>query len=322
VKRAASLLLFLACWLGATAAHAHAFTPFVLELRERDGGTFDAELRRPLGQEPPAVELPANCTLLSDAPDRTISRCPELRGAKVVARAMGPNELLVRVHFLDGATTSAALRHDGDAFVVPLAPPPTSAGIATFVALGVHHIFAGLDHLAFLVVLVLLVHARAARRGVGPIAAALTAFTVAHSITLALAAFDVLRLAPSLAEPLIALSVVMLAAELARGPRARSVLARRPAVAAFAFGLLHGTGFATGLGAAGVPRAELPLALLGFNVGVELGQLAFVAVTLTLLALARRVPVASLVTRPRLVGYATGALAAGWTIERLGEVLR
>ncbi len=303
-------------------AQAHAFTPSVLELRELEGGAFDAELRRPLGQEPVTLELPAGCTLLSDGADRSVSRCPKLVGARFTVHDLGPNELLVRVHRRDGSVTTASLRHEGDAFVVPTVEAPHASTLA-FVALGARHILGGFDHLAFLGALVVLVVTRARRRApFGPLAAALTAFTLAHSVTLALAAFDVVRVPASLAEPLIALSIVVLAAELARGRASRSALARHPALAAFAFGLLHGTGFATGLAEAGVTRTELPRALLGFNVGVELGQLAFVALVLAALALARKLPLASALARPRLVGYATGALAACWTIERLSEVVR
>lgn len=158
-------------------------------------------------------------------------------------------------------------------------------------------------------------------RRLGPLAAAITAFTLGHSLSLAAATLGWLIVPAPPVEASIALSIVVLAAELARPPgRGLRLTARHPRAVAAAFGLLHGLGFAGALREIVLPQEDAPLALLGFNVGVELGQLAFIAVVRTALrVLARLAPLPA--TTPRLAAYTTGTLAACWTIERLGAVL-
>lgn len=313
MRLAVAILALLATVLVGRSAQAHAFTPFVLELRERAGGAFDAELRRPAGQASPVVQLPVECTVLGDTADRWTARCPHLRGAAIGVTGLDVAEVLVRAHFEDGSVTTGVLRHDGETFVVPV-PSPTR-DLATYAALGARHVLGGLDHLAFLLVLTALVVKR--RRPGRVLAGTITAFTVAHATTLGLVAFDVVRVPTTFTEPLIALSIAVLAAELVRG---RTPRGPRPIVAAFGFGLVHGTGFASGLADLGLARAELPRALLGFHVGVELGQLAVVVGVAIALAAVRRIVRPTVA--PRFVGYATGALAAAWTLERMGEMVR
>jgi hydrogenase/urease accessory protein HupE len=180
---------------------------------------------------------------------------------------------------------------------------------------GVGHILAGADHLLFVLGLLLLV------RGAGALVRTVTAFTLAHSLTLALAVTAAVRLPPAPVEAAIALSLVLLAAELARPPGdAPPTLARRrPSLLAFAFGLLHGFGFAGGLRALRVPAGDLPFALLGFNLGVEAGQLAFVAVALALVPLAKRLRAPSLA---RVPAYVIGAMGAFFCIERVAALWR
>src|SRR5262249_1048752 len=144
----------------------------------------------------------------------------------------------------------------------------------------------------------------------------ITAFTVAHSITLSLATLNLLHVPSRAAEAVIALSIVFLAVELARQPQQATWAWRHPWAVAFAFGLLHGFGFAGALAEIGLPPGEIPLALLGFNAGVEIGQLLFVAAVIGALALARRL-------RPNwpswiraAVVYSIGSLASWWCFER------
>lgn len=309
----AGLLVLL---VGAPVA-AHGFVPLVLELRERGDGIWESELRSSPEREGaiPAIELPAACTALSHDETHTRAHCPTFRGEAIATHGLdGHTELLVEVRFLDGTTASGSIHRDGESFVVPAEKDTTPLG--GWIALGARHILGGLDHLLFVAALFFLVRTRRA------LALSLTAFTVAHSVTLGLGALAIVRMPPPVVEALIALSIVFLAAELAQRRVRRTWTARWPWVVAFAFGLLHGAGFTSGLEEAGLERAHVVRALFGFNVGVELGQLAFVLALAAIVFALRRVPLARLLTRPRFVGYASGALAFAWTLERVGGMLR
>lgn len=181
----------------------------------------------------------------------------------------------------------------------------------TYLGLGFTHILFGFDHLLFVVALVLLIG------GWRRLIATVTAFTIAHSITLAATTLGLVSVARKPVEICIALSIVLVAREILRPPDAEPTLARRaPALIAFAFGLLHGFGFAAALAEIGLPVGEIPLALFAFNVGVEFGQLAIVAATLA--AVAAIVRLASTWQRPTTVAgaYAIGAVASAWLIQR------
>jgi hydrogenase/urease accessory protein HupE len=190
--------------------------------------------------------------------------------------------------------------------------PITITGIRTYVRLGVEHILFGIDHLLFVLCLLLLV--RDIRRLLGTI----TAFTLAHSITLAAATLGFVRVSATPVEATIALSIVFLASELVRGEAGRSAVTRSyPWLVAFSFGLLHGLGFAGALAEIGLPQGEIPLALFAFNVGVELGQLAFITAVLLLARLVRVVPLRLPAWAPDTAGYAIGAMASFWVFSRL-----
>jgi hydrogenase/urease accessory protein HupE len=186
------------------------------------------------------------------------------------------------------------------------------ATVTDFLRQGIEHILSGPDHLLFVFGLLLLA------RSPWMLVKTITSFTVAHSLTLAAATLGYVNLPAAPIEILIALSIVFLGAEIIRARQgATSIAIRNPWVLAFAFGLLHGFGFAGALSAAGLPPARVPLALVSFNIGVEIGQLVFVA----LLALAgfavRRVGIAW----PRRAGlvpaYLVGSLGAFWLLQRI-----
>lgn len=180
-----------------------------------------------------------------------------------------------------------------------------------FLKLGVEHIWTGVDHLLFVAGLVFV--AGSLRR----IAFTITGFTMAHSLTLALAALGMVRLPPPAVEAVIALSIVFLAVEIAKGPR-HTLTWRQPVFVAACFGLLHGFGFAAVLGQIGLPQTGLVVALLAFNLGVELGQLAFVAAIYALLhAVSGRLGAEAFLRTQRLAAYAVGILASYWMFERL-----
>jgi hydrogenase/urease accessory protein HupE len=177
--------------------------------------------------------------------------------------------------------------------------------------LGVGHILTGLDHLLFVAGLLLIV------AGFTRLLKAITAFTVAHSVTLGLAALGVVDVPPTPVEAVIALSIVFLAVELAQHHRGADRLTyRKPWLVASAFGLLHGFGFAGTLTRIGIPAGDIPLALLSFNLGVEAGQLCFIAAVLALVYSLRTLEIAPpRWTRP-IPAYALGSFASFWFLER------
>jgi len=177
--------------------------------------------------------------------------------------------------------------------------------------MGIAHIFGGFDHLLFVLGLVLLVSS-AAR-----LVKTITAFTLAHSLTLGLATLGLVRVPQAPVEAAIALSIVFLARELIERRRGNPSLAtRRPWLMSFGFGLLHGFGFAGALSAVGLPQGDVPLALAGFNAGVEVGQLLFVSAALLVFAGARRVADRTPVWVRTAPAYGIGSVAAFWMIAR------
>ncbi len=154
--------------------------------------------------------------------------------------------------------------------------------------------------------------------GFGELFKAVTAFTVAHSITLALATLDVIRVPSAPTEAIIALSILFLAAEIVHKHNGQiGITERWPWVIAFLFGLFHGLGFAGALSEIGVPQTEVPLALFMFNVGVETGQLLFIAAVMSLVWLLQRLHLSAPPTAWRILPYSIGGLAAYWTIDRV-----
>jgi hydrogenase/urease accessory protein HupE len=252
---------------------------------------------------------------------RTIRRAEGITGQTVSIEGLSATatDVLVRIESLGGATQTERLSPTKTTFVVQTAPGAWEVA-ATYLRLGIEHILFGFDHLLFVLALVILV--RDWRR----VAITVTAFTVAHSFTLAAATLGYLNVAGPPVEAAIALSIVLIAVEIVNARYGKpSLTARLPWLVAFGFGLLHGLGFAGALAEVGLPHHAIPLALLFFNLGVEIGQLAFVAAVLTMGWLLYRA--ASLRFQPALVqrtfnrldvtaAYAIGAVAAYWLIER------
>jgi hypothetical protein len=224
---------------------------------------------------------------------------------------------LMRLEHADGTRRSAVLPPDELAWTVPAQPNVREVAVS-YTALGIEHIWRGFDHLLFVAGLVFL--ARTRRR----ILLGVTGFTVAHSITLSLAALGVVHVPIALIEALIALSIVFLARELALRD-ASSFAHRFPIAVSLVFGLLHGLGFAGALDAIGLPASDVAMGLIGFNVGVEIGQIAFIAALLASLQIWR-----AGIDRARLTGggtfgallpsgtagYLLGVPATFWTLER------
>ena len=304
----------------ATGAAAHELTMAEMELRQISAGDFlwqwTASGARPAAQELTPV-WPEGCSTGSDPDSANLLRCGEggLRGTMAVD-GVGKrySAAMVRVLWLDGQ------RH---VYTITAAQPRVrlygsaddERGMGeiaqAYTVLGVEHILTGYDHLLFVLALLFLVGFN--KRLVWTI----TAFTAAHSVTLALAALGLLTLRSAPVEATIALSIVLVAGE---ALHTRQTLARRwPALVAFLFGLVHGLGFAGALKEIGLPQNHLSVALLTFNVGVELGQLLVVGLAYLLYRALTRSPRFAVGRAPAL--YAIGAVAAYWSIGRVVGVL-
>jgi len=222
-------------------------------------------------------------------------------------------DVLVRVQLRDGEHTTT-LVHPSQPWIEIAARSGPLAVAGAFLLHGIEHILLGYDHLLFVLALVLIV------RSTRVLVWTITSFTLAHSITLALAALGVVHVPGPPVEATIALSILLLACEIVRLRRGQSGLtARWPWVVAFTFGLLHGFGFAGALSQIGLPQGDIPLALFAFNVGVEIGQLAFIAAVLTVTAAAKRLALPIWITRNAypVTTFVIGSLAAFWFIERV-----
>jgi HupE / UreJ protein len=353
-----SILLFL---LFVSSAFAHEVRPAYLELRQTGPGTYAALWKVPGQGENMRlglyVELPAGCTNVT-APRAsmannafterwTVKRAGGLTGGTIHIAGLTATmtDVLVRMERLDGTTQVTRLTPSAPSFVVEAAPRALAVA-RTYLALGVEHILLGIDHLLFVLGLLLIVGQRW-----GLLLKTITAFTLAHSITLALATLGFVHVPQAPVEAVIALSIMFVASEILRMPsagfngfnplqgltgrsveasssatprrelkrtevRAPSLTARAPWVVAFTFGLLHGFGFAGALSEVGLPQNSVPLALLFFNVGVEIGQLLFVAAAITFIAALGRVRITWPKWTEAIPPYAIGACAAFWTIQR------
>jgi hypothetical protein len=332
VIRAAVLALVLAPAFAGVAG-AHSFDPALLDLRERGGGIYDVVWKSPppqgaagpLRQLVPVFGQACRRVGEASAPSAEgegvvlgvvffrIDCGPNgLRGQTigVAGLAQHPSDVVLRLQWADGSLMTSILRSGADAFTVPGtgAGAPLGTVIRRYGELGVEHILIGTDHLAFVLGLLLLV------KGWGRLLGTITAFTVAHTITLALAVLGLVHVPPGPVEAMIAISIVLVAVEALRPPDAPPDLAhRRPWLVAFLFGLMHGLGFAGVLTELGLPPDRVPAALLAFNGGVELGQLAFVAVMIGPVLWLRRMPRAV----QAVPAYAIGAVAVAWTLERI-----
>lgn len=316
----------------AHSAQAHRFAPSLLKVTEIADQQYSVVWKTP-AQGTSAIPLrplwPESCEITNSSPahmegtGKVISwqmRCPELGEDGLVGDTLGIDGLganqasaMVMVSLLDGRNYQQVLNAEQAQFVIPA---ESSAGevMTDYSLLGMEHIWGGLDHLLFVFGLLLLVG------GGTRLVWTITAFTVGHSITLSLVTLGFFDYPVALVEFIIALSIFVLAVELTRASK-HDMLWRNPWWLAGGFGLLHGMGFAGALAETGLPQDNVPLALLFFNVGIEIGQLAFIAVVLGIWLLIRK-PLAPWQDRLLPIPiYILGALSAMWCIERGLEVL-
>lgn len=326
LRPALAVLAVLLVSLAPDVAAAHEVRPGFLELREQSDGSYSMLWKQPSGGEIEiriAPVFPEGCRLATRdrqqvTPGALISRgtlvCKDGLAGKSIAIAgleTTITDVLVRVHHADGRLESHVLR--------PASTSVTLGGVTSkgqlawnYFGLGIEHILLGVDHLLFVLGLLLIVADR------WTLVRTITAFTVAHSITLGVATLGYVS-APTL--PLnvaIALSILFLGPEMVRAWRGEtSFTIENPWVVAFAFGLLHGFGFASGLSTTGLPQSEIPFALLMFNLGVEAGQLAFVLLVLLLERSFRVLQIHWPRFAQLLPAYTVGGLGAYWTLQRV-----
>lgn len=334
MNRAVAKLLglgLLALLLMTMPSAAHESQPCLLNLRQLDNATWQLNWRTPPGRGavyPVSLELPQDWEVLEASAVRSMTDY-DLQVQMLKLPPGGVNgslisfpglkgivtEVFVRLQRLDGTQFSAVVRST-DPQVVLKGARRWHETAGEFIALGCQHILAGPDHLLFVFGLLLIVDSRRT------LLKTITAFTLAHSITLALASLGLVNIPRAPVEASIALSIMFLGPEILRVRRGESSLTiRQPWIVAFVFGLLHGFGFASGLSLAGLPRVEIPLGLLSFNIGVELGQILFVSAVLLLGFALRSLRVKMPQRLQGAPAYIVGCAGAFWFIQRTYQII-
>ncbi len=325
MARASSRYLFLWSLLFITPAFAHEVRPAYLELREEKPGEFSVLWKTPmLGDARLALtpEFSGDAKAASPVITRTppgaalqtwTLRALALRGQSLRIRGLERTitDTLVRIQFADGTSWMHRLTARQPTVTIP-SQASRLAVSGVYFKLGIEHILGGIDHLLFVLALILIT------RGGWKLVKTVSAFTLSHSITLTAATLGFVHVPQRPVEAMIALSIVFVAAEILQGYRGRVGIAMRaPWVVAFAFGLLHGLGFAGGLSDAGLPQGHIPLALLFFSGGVETGHLLFVSAVIGAIAMGRRIHVPLPPWVKMAPPYAIGSVAMFWVIQRI-----
>ena len=314
----------LALW--PTSARADELRPAYIEMTEQSPGQWvllwKASTNSRLGQTGEII-IPENCRIDGE-PRREYSgsniltrlalRCDGSVQGKIIGLKgleLSTTDALVRIAPIDSPMQTLRLTPDQPA--ASLAKPSVISNVAaTYTILGFEHILLGFDHLFFVLALVLLL------KGGWLVAKTVTAFTIAHSLTLVGSTLGLLSLPPQPVEAVIALSIIFLAVEVVKSrPDDIRLSERFPWIVAFLFGLLHGFGFAGALAEIGLPEGDVPLALLTFNLGVEIGQLAIVAVALAALHILRKFQIHWLHPTKTAMAYGIGIIATYWFVERM-----
>lgn len=317
-----------------TAAGAHETRPAYLEIKEINPAQYSVLWRTPVlsGMRLPVVlKFPDDVLNITDPVVQELAdslverRTIQAEGGTLAGKRIEfpglqatITDVLVRVQTLDGVHSTTLVKPSQPWIEISVSNGPLSVAGAYLVH-GIEHIIFGVDHLLFVLALVLIV------RSYRVLLLTITSFTVAHSVTLALATLGVVHVPGPPVEAVIALSILLVAVEIIRQEHGQSgMTARWPWVVAFSFGLLHGFGFAGALTQLGLPQSDIPLALFTFNVGVEIGQLAFIGAVLGVIALAKRIEFTRVLDRYALPAatYTIGALAAFWFLQRLAGFWR
>lgn len=323
----ARLLFLLTVLLSVAGAQAHESRPAYLEIKETGAGVYSVLWRTPVLS---GMRLPVALRFSSGITNRSEPVIQQLSDSLLERRVIGTSpagiagqriefvglqatitDVLVRVQRLDGSGTTT-LVHPSRAWIELPAQQSRWSVAGEYARLGIEHILFGIDHLLFVLALLIIT------RGTLRLIKTVTAFTLAHTITLGLATLGFVHVPQRPVEAAIALSIVFVAMEIIHARRGvPGITARAPWIVAFTFGLLHGFGFAGALSEVGLPAGHIPEALLFFNVGVELGQLMFIAVVLGVMAVIRRVRIPLPPWTELVPPYAIGSVAMFWVIQRV-----
>ena len=322
VSGAAAALLVLV----AAGASAHEVRPAYLYLHEENPTTFEVLWKQPLLGDrrlPLEPRYPEDCSAEASAIDavqggaliqRFVLTCESDLGNRAVSvdgLSRTITDVMVRATFADGSVFSAIVKPQDPTVVLDRSGV---GNVIEYLVLGIEHLLLGFDHILFVIGLMFFL------TRFGPLLKAITAFTVAHSVTLALAALDLVRVPQAPVEAVIALSIVFLSVEKLRGVE-DSLTVRYTWVVAFVFGLLHGFGFAGVLQDIGLPRDALLASLFLFNLGVEIGQILVVLIALAIAWAVRRLFVETPAWVIRTPLYASGVMASYWLVERTAGIL-
>lgn len=323
------LLALILSGIFASTTHAHELRPAFLSITEIGDAEYRVLWKTPaLGEKQLALKanFPEACEATNGlrrveenkfAIETWMLTCPQsLHGQSLSIGGLEKTltDVLVKTTWQDGENFTTRLTPDNTR--LDFADANAQGGVVkTYFMLGVQHILGGVDHLLFVLAVMLLI-----TRG-RKLFFAITAFTVGHSVTLALATLDIIHINPSLIELLIAMSIVLMAYEAARrwpiNNQVQSGLTLKyPWLVTFSFGLLHGFGFAGALRAIGLPQADIPVALLFFNIGVEVGQLLFISTVLLCVSLPILKHLAARKTPMLTASYGIGTMAVFWALQR------
>ena len=324
-------LLLIGVLCSAATTFADEFRPALLEITESEPGRYAVLWKVPL-QNDRALDIsplfPEHIQQMGPASARVVqgsrieqstwtSETGSLVGGTIEIAGLSalPIDVIVQIDMADGEEHSAILRPATPSYVVP--ERTTKWTVATsYWKIGTIHILEGYDHLLFVLALLLIIP------NLWMLFKTITAFTLAHSISLALATLGVVNMPGAPTEAVISLSILFLAVEIVHSRQGHVTFTEQyPWVVALAFGLVHGLGFAGALAEVGLPEREIPLALLMFNVGVETGQILFVCAVLVVIAIVKRIPVTWHSEGWRLMPYAIGCTAAFWTVQRVASFI-
>ena len=319
------LLFFLGTCLLPTHINAHEIRPAYLEIKQTSKSNYEILWKIPiLGNIAPKIEplFPNDFSLeLIDEeylPDAYMRKYigqydKALNGKRLEIQGLDLTlvDVLVQITLIDESSYTLLVQPDKAAITIPKEPSQWEV-VKLYLLLGIEHILIGIDHLLFVLGLLLLV------KGIKPLVQTITAFTIAHSITLGVATFDLFDLPQAPVEAVIALSIIFLAREYIAVRNGKdSLTGKYPWVVAFTFGLLHGFGFAGVLTEIGFPQNDVPLALFTFNVGVELGQLIFIGVAIVFIKIIKQLVDKLPTWSWKVLPYSMGIVASFWFVERV-----
>ena len=329
--KAGILTLAICIVAAASGALADEFRPALLEITETEPGWYTVMWKVPQSKGQPLAIAPKfpeqmeplgppstrksqsefiEKSLWRSGSDALVGGTIEIEGLTAV-----PIDVIVQIDLADGSEHSAILRPASPRYVVPERATKWRVA-ASYWKIGTIHILEGQDHLLFVLALLLIVP------NLWMLFKTITAFTIAHSVSLALATLGIINMPGPPTEAVIALSILFLAVEIVHSREGRLTLTEKyPWVVALAFGLVHGLGFAGALAEVGLPQQEIPLALLMFNVGVETGQILFVCTLLLVIAAFKKVPLSWPRGSWRLLPYAIGSIAAFWIVQRIDSFI-